>query len=84
MIWFFNRDNEELRVETRFDNDTHEFVVTVRFPSGLSETERFSTLERCRARLIALEHRLENERWTNSGPPLFVADGFLTRAIPDP
>lgn len=76
MVWFFSREHEELRIETRFDNDACEFVVTLRFPNGSSETERFATLERCRARLVALELRLESERWTNEGPPLFVADGF--------
>ena len=76
MVWFFNRENEEMQVETHFDNETSEFVVTLRFQNGSSETERFASFERCRARLVALEHRLENDRWKNSGPPLFIAGGF--------
>ena len=75
MVWLFKRGNEELKVEVRLDHNTFEFVVTQRFPNGLSETERFETFERCRARLIALERRLETDGWTNSGPPLSVAVG---------
>ena len=69
MVWLFKRGDEELKVEVHLNHKTFESVVTQRFPSGLAETERFETVERCRARLIALERRLETASWTNSGPP---------------
>jgi len=70
MVWLFKRGNEELNVESRLDRNTFEFVVTQRFTNGLSQTERFDTFERCHARLIALDHRLQTDSWRNSGLPL--------------
>jgi hypothetical protein len=29
MVWFWTRDTDELEVETRYDNETSEFVVNV-------------------------------------------------------
>jgi hypothetical protein len=40
MLWFFERDDESLKLETRYDNDTSEFVVIVRHPDGREHTER--------------------------------------------
>lgn len=42
MLWFFERDDESLKLETRYDNDTSEFVVIVRHPDGREHTERFT------------------------------------------
>ena len=39
MLWFFEREKESLRVETRYDNDTSEFVTVVRYPDGHEHTE---------------------------------------------
>jgi len=68
MLWFFERDDQSLRLETRYDNDTSEFVVIVRWPDGREQTERFSELEACRAWLAAFDNALESERWTPNGP----------------
>ena len=62
-------------VEAHLDRKPFESVVTQRFPGGLAETERFETQERCRARLITLEHRFETGSWTNSRPALSAAAG---------
>jgi CelD/BcsL family acetyltransferase involved in cellulose biosynthesis len=75
MVWLYKRANEELNVESRLDQNTFEFVVTQRFTNGLSESERFDTFERCQARLIALDHRLQTDSWTNSGLPLSAPMG---------
>ena len=44
MLWFWNRNRETLRLETRYDNETSEFLVTIHAPGGESENERFTDL----------------------------------------
>ena len=29
MLWFFERNDEQVKLETRFDNDTQEYVAIV-------------------------------------------------------
>ena len=81
MIWFFSRKNQHIRLETRYDNDTSEFVVAIERPDGRRETERFSDLVAYRKRLVALEEQCEAEHWTPSGLPLIVPEGFPNRRL---
>jgi hypothetical protein len=32
MVWLFERDEESLKLETRYDNATREYVVIVQYP----------------------------------------------------
>ncbi|SRR5216684_1419883 len=41
MLWFYERDHVSLRVETRYDNDTAEYVGILHHPDGRQETQRF-------------------------------------------
>lgn len=79
MLWFFDRDDQHLRLETRYDNDTSEFVLIVNWPDDREETERFTDREAYRPRLVALETRFETERWVRGGPPLILLDGWPHR-----
>ena len=45
MIWFYERDNTALRLETRYDNTTAQYVAVLHHPEGRQELQRFSTLE---------------------------------------
>lgn len=81
MIWFWSRENQEMRLETRYDNDTAEFVVAIQYPDGRQESERFSDIEVLRKRLIALEQKFAAEHWTQAGAPIFVPDGFPNRRL---
>lgn len=81
MLWFFEREEQALRLETRYDNDAAEFVVTVQWPDGRQQTERFTELEACRAWLVALENALEAERWNPQGPPIFLPYGWPDRRL---
>jgi hypothetical protein len=76
MVWLFERDEESLKLETSYDNDTREYVVIARYPDGREETERFTDQEEYRLRLVALENHLETERWRRLGPPIFSVDGW--------
>lgn len=79
MIWFWSREKEKMRLETRYDNDTSEYVMVVERPDGKREIERFSDIGVFRTRLIALEQRLEADRWTQSGRPEVVPEWFPNR-----
>ena len=45
MVWFYKRDRVSLSLETRYDNDTLEYVAIVVHPDGRRETERFDRRE---------------------------------------
>jgi hypothetical protein len=76
MIWLYERRNEQLRLETRFDNATGEFVLVQHQSNGTQETERFPSEEAFRVRLTALSAALEQERWNPKGPPVILSDGW--------
>lgn len=41
MIWFYERDKVALRLETRYDNTTAEYVAVLHHPDGRQELQRF-------------------------------------------
>jgi hypothetical protein len=79
LLWFFDRHNQHLHVETRYDNATSEYVLMLRWPDGREDIERFLDREAYRQRLLALESRLETEQWVRHGPPIIVPDGWPDR-----
>lgn len=76
MLWFFSRDTNELRVETRYDNGAAEYVLVVHWPDGRRQTERFSTPADFRERVVELQHTIEVEGWLSSGSPQILRDGW--------
>jgi hypothetical protein len=76
MVWFYKRDRSALSVETRYDNETAEYVAVVVHPEGRLQTERFATRQAFREWLLALEQRLAQERWTPDGEPHILPDGW--------
>ena len=68
MLWFFEREDLSLRLETRYDNQTSEFIVTVQWPDGRMQTERFADLEACRGWLAVFDETIEAEQWKPKGP----------------
>jgi hypothetical protein len=82
MLWFYERNDESLRLETRFDNDSREFVVIVRYPDGRKQTERFSEADACRAWLVVFERNLEQQQWARQcGGPAILADGWPDKPL---
>ncbi len=55
MVWFWQRDGQSLRIETTYDNDASECVVTIEAADGTRRTERYSDLASFRDRLATLE-----------------------------
>ena len=76
MIWFYKRDRVSLSLETRYDNETNEYVAIVVHPDGRRETERFATRDGFGTWLKAFEERLTNERWAADGPVHILPDGW--------
>lgn len=68
MVWLFERGDEAIRLETRFDRDAGEYVLFVQKRDGSHVTERFKDAATFRARLEGLEQSLETTHWTRSGP----------------
>ena len=79
MVWFFERDDQHVEVETRFDNDDLEFVLKVRWPDGREIVERYQDTDSFRTRLVALEQELQAMHWRNTGSPVFLPDGWLNK-----
>ena len=82
MIWLFERDQQSVSLETRYDNDTTEYVAIATYPDGRQETERFQDAERFRHWLQLWETQLEAEHWTRRGAPIVLPDGWPNRRPP--
>jgi hypothetical protein len=76
VIWFFERPPQTICLETRYDNDTNEYVAIVTDPDGRDTTERFADAESFRNWLTAWEATMEAERWRGTGTPVVVPDGW--------
>jgi len=82
MLWFYERDKESLTVETRYDNDTSEFVVIVLFPDGHTQAERFTDGDAYGAWLERFERDLEEQRWMRHGDgPVVLPYGWPTKRL---
>jgi hypothetical protein len=78
MVWFFERSESKRELETRYDNESSEYVLELRGPDLPPQTERFTDAGIFRMRLVALERILGQQRWRRNGPP-----SMLTEAWPD-
>jgi hypothetical protein len=82
MLWFFERDQQIVSLETRYDNDTSEYIAVVTYSDGRQVTERFANADGFRSWLQTWEARLEAEQWVRRGDPMLLADGWPTRRPP--
>lgn len=76
MIWFYRRERASLSLETRYDNDTFEYVAVILHPDGRHETQRFEQVEAFRVWLQDLEKRLASDQWAMDGPAHILAEGW--------
>ena len=76
MLWFFERNHEIAQLETRFDNETAEYVAVIRWPDGHEDIGRSPDAESYRTLLAALEHQLQAAQWRCDGPPVILPDGW--------
>jgi len=82
MVWFYTREQQSLAVETRYDNDTREYVATVTGAAGAVDTSRFPDAESFRTWLLALEHELTRQNWKPDGTPHILPDGWPDKKPP--
>jgi hypothetical protein len=76
MIWFFARDGQDVRIETRYDNKASEYVLVVHWPDGSTQTDRFSSESQFRSRVLELQKHIESEGWRSVGSPQIIRDGW--------
>ena len=76
MIWLFERGDEVVRLETRVDNGTGEFVAVITWSDSPAVTERFVGYEQFHARMLEMEKRLAADNWTQIGPPEIMPQGW--------
>ncbi len=76
MIWLFERGNEVLRLETRVDNASGEFVLVSTWSDNDTRIERFHNHAEYEARIRALEGQLAADHWTQVGSPQILSDGW--------
>jgi hypothetical protein len=83
MVWLFERSDESLNLETRFDNDTAEFVAIIRYPDGHERTERFTEADEFRSWLVEFERNLETQHWMRQGGggPVFLPNGWPDKPL---
>ena len=81
MLWFFERDQKCLRLETRYDNDTSEFVVMVRYPDGREQSERFTDGGVFRGWLEAFEQHLAVQHWIGRSGPIILPYGWPDKPL---
>jgi len=76
MLWFYERNDDCLRVETKYDREASEYVVMVRYADGREQIQRFAETVAFRVWLESLERTLQKERWTLRGGPEILPGGW--------
>ena len=76
MLWFFDREKESLRLEVRYDNDTSEFVIIVRFPDGSERIERLRTLADFGTAMSTFDQLLREQHWVSRQGPVILPFGW--------
>ena len=69
MVWFFQRGDDLLRVETRRDRKSREFLLILRQSDGTELVDRFKSKGKFQKRLDDLERKLKANRWAESAAP---------------
>ena len=68
MIWFFERNQEALWIETSFDDRTTEYVINVSPIGGPSQIERYRELKEFDRRIAALRAQYQADHWHQVAP----------------
>lgn len=76
MIWMYERGEEVLRLETRYDKASASYELIWHRPDGTHTVEQFLSETAYRVRLDAVERHLKTDKWMSSGPPQILKDGW--------
>jgi hypothetical protein len=70
VIWFFQREKEQLQIETTHDSAKRTFELSIMSGDGAPRIESFKSKRAFETRLRELEDELLAEHWTASGSSL--------------
>ncbi len=76
MVWFFKRADDALRIETRFESATNEYVLEVTWPGRPVQIERFRDGVAFETYVTTLERQLDAEHWEQAGGPEILPHGW--------
>jgi len=76
MVWFYASSKGTVRVETRHDPVTNEFVLEVEWPGRPIAVERFRDSAAFDARVRVVEQELETEGCHQVGSPEILPHGW--------
>jgi hypothetical protein len=76
MIWLFSRGDEAVRIETRYDNQSQEYILDIAWMDRPATAERFQDLAQFKARVLVVEDQLSTEHWTQVGGPEILPHGW--------
>ena len=81
MLWFFDRGDESLRLEVRYENETSEFVTTITYPDGTERTERFRTLADFGTSMDRFDQVLREQHWLSRRGPVILPFGWPNKRL---
>ena len=76
MVYLFERENESLRLETRYSSTSKSYEIIWRRADGSVTKETFRGETSFRTRLDEIYSELERDDWHTIGPPNPLADGW--------
>ena len=76
VLWFYSQDSLTIRIETRYDNGTAEYVLVVHWSADHRQEERFATPILFRRRLAELDTQINADGWRKDGSPVLLPDGW--------
>lgn len=79
MIFFFERDDESLRLETQYDEKSGEYVVEINYADGQKRVERFKDMEAFRVWIETFDRELSFEHWVSRSGPIILPYGWPSR-----
>jgi len=75
----FERDDQSVQLETRYDRHSAEFVVVVRYSNGKEHSERFTDGTGLGRWLEGFEQNLGVQRWVERRLPFVLPYRWTTR-----
>jgi len=76
VLWFYSQDSQTIRIETRYDNRTAEYVLVVHWSVDYRQEERFATPILFRRRLAEFGTQINADGWRQDGSPVILPDGW--------
>jgi hypothetical protein len=76
MVYLFERENESMRLETRYARASQTYEIIWHRVDGTTTQESFNGETTFRSRLDEIYSQLENDEWRTVGPPQLQRDGW--------